>query len=66
MRIVSLLPSATEIVCALVEGHAAAPTERGYLRAISGMNRALRGGIDRQVTFQAAMRPESESSAISC
>lgn len=35
------------VLGALLAGHAASPTERGFLRALSGMNRTLRGGIDR-------------------
>jgi hypothetical protein len=39
-------PERAEILAGLLEGHAAASSERGYLRAISGMNRGLKGGVD--------------------
>ncbi len=35
------------VLAALLSGHTQMPTQHGYLRAIAGMHRALRGGIDR-------------------
>lgn len=36
-----------EILAALLAGHERAPEERGYPRAIAGLNRALKGGVDK-------------------
>ena len=36
-----------EILAALLNGHAQAPAQQGYLRAIAGMHASLRGGVDR-------------------
>ncbi len=36
-----------EILGALLAGHERAPQERGYPRAIAGLNRTLKGGVDR-------------------
>ncbi len=62
-----------EILSALLAGHAAAPSERGYLRAISGMNRGMKGGVDglerdlparlRKVLRAGAVRPALELDA---
>ena len=36
-----------EILGALLNGHAQAPEQQGYLRAIAGLHASLRGGVDR-------------------
>jgi hypothetical protein len=53
------------VVTALLEGHLAAPTQQGYLRALAGIHRALPGGLDAvAVRAPARIRKELRGGAI--